>query len=424
MVAATNTGKGPATFQVTATVKVMGARGAGGVLAQDEDLTAEANQRQAAKKAKEAAAGPGDGGPKHPKGRGPRWVAKWKVFQTEASVPGTDHPGCGDGCSQLLLALIPTGSQATVARIEVRVLPAGSSSAATGSAAGGAAQGASTKSRVLMHSWLNKKPAATGGGGGGGAGKARAGGAAAASSSGAAGMAAPSALGLFDACPTPPRVHSRAAQGDGGGQRERHGHAPHGPGHQAALEVHDPGLQAALEASRRDGAAAFGGGADTEEAALQAALRASELQGGLQGRHDQQRQRRQQQQQREHAHTFASTQEDEDAQLEAAIAASRQGADQGAGPAGGGAPGGGGGGSVGGGGGLPSEEEQLKWALAQSSHSTQRDENAPGGMPSNAAAASSSGVAATQEERQRRREVAARAAAARARAAKGPVPPA
>ena len=356
MVSATNKGKAAATFQVTATVKVMGARGTTGPLAHDEDLSAAADVRLKEKQKKPPGQGGGGGG------GGFRWVAKWKVYRTEVTVPGRGHPGCSsDGCTQLLLTLIPTGTQVNIDSIDCRVLTGG----ACGSAFSTASAAAETKSRVMMHAWLSKakiKAAPAPAPLSKQEGKRKAG------VNTTTTATPPSALGLYDACPAAPDVprstrgHDPALQAALDASTAQDGHAAHvaADNDVAALQsvldaskryqhdLADAALQVALAASQHQ--EAHGGAAheaDDDDAALRAAILASKAPQHL----------------HPHAQVISTT---EDAELHAAIRASQSHSD-GSGSAHGaaeavGVP------SVP----VPSEEEQLRWAMEQS-----MSENAP-----------------------------------------------
>lgn len=108
-VLAVNQNVAAATFEVEANVKVMIARTAQGLLANDEKAAEHLNnsERQAAK----ASGGSARGG-------GFRWIAKWKHFRASCQVPGIQR---GTGRQQLLMLLVPSGIQAQLGSLSCRI---------------------------------------------------------------------------------------------------------------------------------------------------------------------------------------------------------------------------------------------------------------------------------------------------------------
>jgi len=109
-VLAVNQNVAAATFEVEANVKVMIARTAQGLLANDEKAAEHLNtsERQAAKASGNSA-----------RGGGFRWIAKWKHFRASCQVPGIQR---GSGRQQLLMLLVPSGIQAQLGSLSCRIV--------------------------------------------------------------------------------------------------------------------------------------------------------------------------------------------------------------------------------------------------------------------------------------------------------------
>ena len=123
-VLAVNENAAAATFEVEANVKVMIARTAQGLLANDDKAAEHLNaaERQAAK---------GSGG--SARGGGFKWIAKWKHFRASSPVPGIHR---GTGHQQLLMLLVPNGIQAQLGSLSCRITRDYPQSALAGSCAG------------------------------------------------------------------------------------------------------------------------------------------------------------------------------------------------------------------------------------------------------------------------------------------------